>query len=404
MADKFERLSEKWAHACYELDSIWIRCNKDVTSIKRKVKNFVKQTKKKLRRNEIGGYLMESTVEDIDACIQYLKKLPQCKKLTKLQLKLKKLRKLLRRKIAFLKDENDSCHEDYDSDNNDDYASDNNDDYASDNNDDYGDNDEDEYFGNDNYDNDDRYQYSEEEDHDDYNEGILDVCERFFIQSARRNFLNDFPYRRSRLEYLCRVVDELEKKLPEEDEREDLQDNYDDEIKEHLEIQYKRVYDEVCEKQVKDDYGAPDAPVIDTYGSPADSMIAVTEVCSTEYQSECQTVREEHNVEDSVMESKEEIESKCENVTSGHTSSQKCDVQKKKVKNTLLNKVVEINYQVLKTEDSFDLREGVLSVQEKHACQHGHRVQCGEGVVDQQDHHRCQRVWDPGIRYFCMKY
>jgi len=257
-----------------------------------------------------------------------------------------------------------------------------------------------------------------------------------------------------RLEYLCKDVPELKKELSEEDEREDLQenyddendgvgkvqvdyenetgvnvdlpmnsmialpedicipgakgvdlqDNYDDEIKEHLKIQYERVYDEVCEKQVKDDYGAPDAPVIDTYGSPADSMIAVTEVCSTEYQSECQTVREEHNVEDSVVESKEEIESNCEDVTSCHTSSQKCDVQKKKGKNTLLNKVVEINYQVLKTEDSFDLREGVLSVQEKHACQHGHRVQCGEGVVDQQDHHRCQRVWDPGIRYFCMKY
>ena len=32
-----------------------------------------------------------------------------------------------------------------------------------------------------------------------------------------------------RLEYLCRDVDELKQELPEEDEREDLQENYDDE-------------------------------------------------------------------------------------------------------------------------------------------------------------------------------
>jgi len=64
------------------------------------------------------------------------------------------------------------------------------------------------------------------------------------------------------------------------------------------------------------------------------------EVCSTEYQSECETVQEEHNVEDDVVECREEVESKCEDVTSGYTSSQKCsewpvqkcDVQKKQVK------------------------------------------------------------------------
>ena len=54
----------------------------------------------------------------------------------------------------------------------------------------------------------------------------------------------------------------------------DLQDNYDDEMKKHLEIQYERVYDEVCEKQVQDDYGAAAAPVIDTYDSPADSPVS----------------------------------------------------------------------------------------------------------------------------------
>merc|ERR1711936_180623 len=64
------------------------------------------------------------------------------------------------------------------------------------------------------------------------------------------------------------------------------------------------------------------------------------EVCSTEYQSECETVQHEHDVEDDVVECRNEIESKCEDVTSGYTSSekcsnwpvQKCDVQRKPVK------------------------------------------------------------------------
>ena len=64
------------------------------------------------------------------------------------------------------------------------------------------------------------------------------------------------------------------------------------------------------------------------------------EVCSTEYQAECETVQEEHDVEDDVVECREEVESKCEDVTSGYTSSEKCstwpvqrcDVQKKAVK------------------------------------------------------------------------
>merc|ERR1712106_758039 len=63
------------------------------------------------------------------------------------------------------------------------------------------------------------------------------------------------------------------------------------------------------------------------------------EVCSTEYQSECETVQHEHDVEDDVVECRNDIESKCEDVTSGYTSSQacsdwpvqKCDVQRKPV-------------------------------------------------------------------------
>ena len=99
-----------------------------------------------------------------------------------------------------------------------------NDNKASDDNNDYGDNDndEDEYSGDDDYDSDDRYHYSEEEDEDDYNEGTLDICERFFIQSTRSNFLNYFPYRRPRLEYLCTVVDETSVKNAELQDSKDV--------------------------------------------------------------------------------------------------------------------------------------------------------------------------------------
>merc|ERR1719376_2071877 len=71
-----------------------------------------------------------------------------------------------------------------------------------------------------------------------------------------------------------------------------------------------------------------------------DCGAAGPEVCSTEYKAECETVQEEHDVEDDVVECREEVESKCEDVTSGYTSSQqcsnwpvqRCDVQKKQVK------------------------------------------------------------------------
>ena len=118
----------------------------------------------------------------------------------------------------------------------------------------------------------------------------------------------------------------------------DLQDNYDDEIKEHLEIQYERVYDEVCEKQVKDDYGAPAAPVIDTYGSPADSPVS--------------------NV-DPV---------KCRQVARQHEKDECCQVPREECVEVLMQVSMQVPEQV----------------REQAAYSH--------------------QVWDPGIRYFCMKY
>ena len=213
--------------------------------------------------------------------------------------------------------------------------------------------------------------------------------------------------------------DKQGKELPDEDEKGDLQEDYGTEERDNV-----NSYEDTT--NCGDANGEQDVANENSYDDPAngdgvqvdyenetgdnadlflDSMIAVPKVCSTEYQSECETMQEENIVEDDVVECREEVERKCEDVTTGFTSSQKCsdwpvqkcDVQKKKVKNILPYKIAEIKYQFLKIEDSFELREDVLIVQERvHACQHGPGVQCRDGVVAQQVAYRCHQVWDPG--------
>ena len=64
------------------------------------------------------------------------------------------------------------------------------------------------------------------------------------------------------------------------------------------------------------------------------------EICRTEYESECVTRQEEHDVQDDVVECRTEVEEKCEDETSGYTTNTKCskwprevcDVSKKNVK------------------------------------------------------------------------
>ena len=46
--------------------------------------------------------------------------------------------------------------------------------------------------------------------------------------------------------------------------------------------------------------------------------------CSTEYQSECETLQEEHDVEDDVVSCETVLEEKCEDETSGYTTNTKC--------------------------------------------------------------------------------
>jgi len=48
------------------------------------------------------------------------------------------------------------------------------------------------------------------------------------------------------------------------------------------------------------------------------------EICTTEYESECVTEQHEHQVEDDVPECKTVVDEKCEDITSGYTSTQKC--------------------------------------------------------------------------------
>ena len=64
------------------------------------------------------------------------------------------------------------------------------------------------------------------------------------------------------------------------------------------------------------------------------------EICRTEYESECWTKQEVHDVEDDVVECRTEVEEKCEDETSGYTTNTRCSkwprevcrVSKKQVK------------------------------------------------------------------------
>ena len=48
------------------------------------------------------------------------------------------------------------------------------------------------------------------------------------------------------------------------------------------------------------------------------------EICRTEYESECVTSQEVHDVVDDVVECRTEGEEKCEDETSGYTTNTKC--------------------------------------------------------------------------------
>ena len=55
-----------------------------------------------------------------------------------------------------------------------------------------------------------------------------------------------------------------------------------------------------------------------------DCEVAGEEICSTQYESECWTKAEVHEVEDDVVECRTEVEEKCEDETSGYTTNTKC--------------------------------------------------------------------------------
>merc|ERR1712059_225219 len=55
------------------------------------------------------------------------------------------------------------------------------------------------------------------------------------------------------------------------------------------------------------------------------------DICRTEYESECWTKQEVHDVEDDVVECETEVEEKCEDETSGYTTNTKCSKWPKEV-------------------------------------------------------------------------
>jgi len=62
-----------------------------------------------------------------------------------------------------------------------------------------------------------------------------------------------------------------------------------------------------------------------------DCDVSGPEICRTVYESECWTKQEVHDVEDDVVECRTENEEKCEDVTSGYTTSTKCSKWPKEV-------------------------------------------------------------------------
>merc|ERR1712079_306113 len=62
-----------------------------------------------------------------------------------------------------------------------------------------------------------------------------------------------------------------------------------------------------------------------------DCDIQGPEICTTQYESECWTKQEEHNVEDDVVTCETIYEEKCEDETSGYTTNTKCSKWPKEV-------------------------------------------------------------------------
>merc|ERR1711997_886257 len=64
-----------------------------------------------------------------------------------------------------------------------------------------------------------------------------------------------------------------------------------------------------------------------------DCNIEGPEICTTQYESECWTKQEEHDVEDDVVSCETVVEEKCEDETSGYTTNTKCSKWPKEVCN-----------------------------------------------------------------------
>merc|ERR1719209_2884248 len=77
----------------------------------------------------------------------------------------------------------------------------------------------------------------------------------------------------------------------------------------------------------------PSTRLLRSAGPPLvkDCDVQGPEICRTEYESECWTKQEVHDVQDDVVSCRTEVEEKCEDNTSGYTTNTKCSKWPKEV-------------------------------------------------------------------------
>ena len=197
----------------------------------------------------------------------------------------------------------------------------------------------------------------------------------------------------------------------------DLQDNYDDEIREYLEIQYERVDDEdsancgdvdkeqgVDNKSSYEDTancGAVDKEQVD-YENEKEDNVEIEDLFKDNYENyvNMDIDTDEEYPAIYVTQTDTSVDVSLDSMTAVpedvgiHRAK---DIDGGKILPYREN-VVERKYQSLKIEDSFVLRKDVLLVQQRV---HGPGVQHRDGVWAQPVAYQGHQIWDPGIRLAC---
>merc|ERR1712121_535257 len=85
------------------------------------------------------------------------------------------------------------------------------------------------------------------------------------------------------------------------------------------------------------------------------------EICRTEYESECWTKQEAHDVDDDVVECETVYEEKCEDETAGYTTSTKCTRWPKEVCSVSRKPVTKLVPKLKPTEECVDVPKEVCT-------------------------------------------